>query len=133
MGKLDDLIARVEAASDRDRSIDADIARMEGWTFTKMKGDRQEYWRKPGSTEYWDRRLDGPPAYTASIDVALALIERLLPGWDYGLDRDEGQYFATIAPVGPTTAKGVQAEAKSQPLAIMLAALRALASQGGKS
>ena len=73
------LLARVEAATGPDREIDGALALMEGWTFQKMKGDREPYWRKPGATEYWNRST--LINYTASIDAALALVERMLPGW----------------------------------------------------
>ncbi len=61
-----------------------------------------------------------------SVDAALAVLDRVLPGWDFGLDRDDGQFFATIAPIGVSMAKGYKGEACSLPLAILAALLKAL-------
>jgi hypothetical protein len=96
-----ELIERVEAASGPARDIDGDIALMEGWTLSKMKGDGQAYWRKPGATEYWDRCTDGPPDYTRSIDAALALAERKLGVNWYGILLDAVREFGTAGTLGP--------------------------------
>ena len=134
------LVERLEAAAGRDREIDGAIATWEGWTFTKMKGDAQPYWRKPGRTEYWDRDTNGPPPYTNSIDDALSLVERKL-----GLDNettfmysfDFGWHASAHAPMAYTAALHltvgtppnmvtVDAQATTLPLAILIALLKAL-------
>lgn len=118
LAKLDELIARVEKAAGPDRQIDFDFASMEGWTLQKMKGDRQPYWRKPGETAYYMR--SEPPRYTASIDEALGLVERLLPGKLLRLSNEyQGFWRATV---GLTEGTGMRTAA----LAIILALLEAL-------
>ena len=79
-----DLLQRIEAASGADRAIDKAL-------FAALVDPRTEknYWGWQGSrpqgspakpaTDYWDLRQT--PEVTASIDAALALVERLLPGW----------------------------------------------------
>lgn len=71
------LAERCEKATGPDREIASAIARAIGWTFQKMKGDRHEYWRKPGATEYYMR--SELPELTNSLDAITSLIERELP------------------------------------------------------
>ena len=66
------LISRAEDATEPSRDLDAEIALALGWTFTKMKGDKYPYWRKPEVTDYWDR--SELPLFTKSIDVALTAL-----------------------------------------------------------
>lgn len=49
------------------------------------KYQRRKYQRKFLLFSPWDR---GAPHYTASIDAAVALIERLLPGWSWSASRN---------------------------------------------
>jgi hypothetical protein len=60
---MTDLITRLEEAEEGSRELDAAIWR---WT------------------EGW-RGVDHPPAYTTSIDAALALAERVLPEWAWSI------------------------------------------------
>lgn len=68
---LSALLARVEAATGPDREIDLSLAAL-------------AYPKTPRS--YWaDHTGHGAQEeYTASVDAALALIERVLPGWTVG-------------------------------------------------
>ncbi len=75
---LHDLLTRVEASTGADRELDRDI----GLALAKPRGlrfdERDETWwdHSPASGgQRWS-----PPAYTASLDAALALVERVLPG-----------------------------------------------------
>lgn len=79
MTNLQELLDRVKAATGPDRELDAGIAEATAQVpegAIRMHG-------LPGTAKYatggytvWDT-----PAYTASIDAALALTERVLPGW----------------------------------------------------
>lgn len=71
---MDELIARLEAATGPSREFDGEIALLLGWTFQKMKGDARQYWRRPGVKEYYLRANEGPPPYTASVDHAETLV-----------------------------------------------------------
>lgn len=70
------------------------------------------------------------PSYTASIDAALALVERVLPGWFWRVGHSTLYAgWATVYREHPnnTTGDGEHfAEAKSAPLAILAALLKAL-------
>ena len=80
-----DRIERLQQAECGSRELDEEIARLLGWTFTKMKGDAKPYWRKPGVTEWFRRSHEGPPHFTTSIDAAVTLFP---PGryWTVGTE-----------------------------------------------
>ena len=61
---MTDLIARLSAATEPSRRLDAEIARTEGWT------GFSDYWLSPSGQQ----RQFHPPAYTSSIDAALTLV-----------------------------------------------------------
>lgn len=72
------------------------------------------------------------PEYTASIDAALALVEKKLPGWAWKLDRAFGEppYIVAVVASRPIDVTAAHAgEAPTAPLAILSALLRALISQ----
>lgn len=73
---LEGLVERVKAATGPDRELDISIGTtIGGWTYQP---------HVPHNFKWHDGEFDrpgGPPSYTASIDAALALVERLLPDW----------------------------------------------------
>jgi hypothetical protein len=70
-----------------------------------------------------------PPALTASIDAALALVERVKPGWGHEIGKSAkgGARQRCLLFPGDDTNKELSqyAEAATEPLAIMTALLRA--------
>jgi hypothetical protein len=108
LAKLDELIARVEKATKPDREIDLAL-----WDVFVRKWTGLPY--EAGSAEA------GP--YTESMDAALGLVERMLPGWSVSIYR----YTDSLAQaaVGSQEAYG-RHEAITPPIAILLALLRAL-------
>jgi hypothetical protein len=85
------------------------------------------------------------PRLTASLDAALALVERVLPerGWFVG-SRDDGSdlYCAGVdgelqhtgsTPWGPSESyrEPIQAESRTPPIALLIAALKAIAQTDG--
>jgi hypothetical protein len=131
---LEELRGRVRAATGLDQYIDGRLARMVGWTFQKMNGDRYPYWRKPGVTAYY-MRSPGPPPYTSSVDEALALVAQLLPGTLQASGcMEHGPFCRLIVPVNTKDYIGsIEAYSEApatQPLAILDALLSALISQG---
>lgn len=91
------------------------------------------------SEEFRGTRL-GAPDYTASIDDAVSLAERVLPGWFFehigndaiGEDSDMAWLGWTVE-LSPGMALGAQGQAKSLPVAICLATLRALDQKGSSN
>lgn len=96
---LTGLLDRVQAAEGPDRLLDAEVCIAlsdfpqinVSWTGGPFRTDLDEGWRVQGRNGYvehpqWvmgDGRLIGAQAklYTASMDAALALMHRALPGW----------------------------------------------------
>lgn len=139
MSNLQPLLDRVRQASGGDRELDAIVwcalehpmekpqrnffyTNREEWGFFKTNQPQ------PGLTFY-----DAPPL-TASIDAALSLVERLLPGWNveiyHGSDRhcvvlnEFPKPCRRIPPEKPYVIAG-----KTTPLALLDAALCALIAQ----
>lgn len=138
MGDLRELLERVEKATGADRELDSAI-------FSALVDPRREnaYWiwqgsRPQGSPErapadYWDTRHT--PTITSSIDAALALMERMLPGafWLIGKGKTTAleKMFACQLMFGTDEIIG-EGEAETAPLAILAALLRAFIAQDGK-
>lgn len=105
MGDITKLIARVEALTGPDREVDHAI---------------HEATNPPLRAGY---RFGSVPKYTASLDAAVALTERALPGQEWSTGVKDGQawgkvrvnHLHSIADEGPTPA-----------IALILATLKAL-------
>lgn len=133
---LQDLLARVEAAAGPDRVLDFElhigIVCDEIWPATNRQGfvtnpysrmsDYLATYRDVINAD--DQDFDFP-RYTASLDAALALCERVLPGCRYRLEKDapatSKAFWATCGMPGEQE----HAEAASAPLALLAAILNA--------
>lgn len=70
-----------------------------------------------------------PPCYTASVDAALALCERMLPGWARGFDAGSKTIIAFVDPhdfEDRFSGARYTATGAAEPLAILAAILNAL-------
>jgi hypothetical protein len=144
MSDLDALLERLEKATGPDREIDAAIydalAREAGRVAFKVKN-----WSTlPGSRlsryhDGWligkasdDEYADDLPLYTASIDAAFALVERVLPGafWHIAKGRltEAEPMFGAELLFGWDQSLG-KGEGPTAPLAILAATLSALRTQ----
>jgi len=113
MSKYADIIARLEKATRANLQLERDI-------------DAFCHFGSPGAL---DRT---PPPYTASIDAAIALVERMLPGWRFNarmvspngyscwLEAGTEGVVEVFAPIGYAT---------TLPVAILLALFRTLDAQ----
>lgn len=132
-----DLIERLEKASGADQELDLAIFEAihpkgsltdSGWRWTRRKI------APLGVVWYWlDRHKIAQPdyvqKYTASIDAALALVEKVLPGWASGYDAGPKTVIAFVDShdfADRVFGARYTAEAATPPLAILLALLRAL-------
>lgn len=95
---MTDLIKRLEEAEAGSRKLDALIAKEMGWSVHNAR--RNGLWVIPfGEYETCDPdamfRLGD---YTTSLDAALALAERVLPGWGWEISHDDciGNYYAWV-------------------------------------
>lgn len=95
MTDLAQLIAKLEAASEGSRELDAAMFRAIGAPLPdKFANLNLELTWGPDGSAYMpvgemQVRYD-PPAYTLSIDAIVALIERKLPGWHLQVEKHPG-------------------------------------------
>lgn len=109
---LSDLLVRVEGATGVSYELEERIA-------LALEPDRLTHFRTP-------------PRYTSSLDAALALVTRVLPGW-YGVvsfGGTSGAQEAALSPPGKTPAVAVETSAATPSLALLAAMLKALKEDG---
>ena len=136
MMELGELIERVEKLTGPDREVDCEIAWATGWDIeaTNYSGTwRRAFpsWRGVGERTHRAADNWGVPPFTASLDAAVALVERVLPAWSWECRAsgtgDKGQ--ATVW--NPIKAPGHNDEqlaynCPSPAIALVLATLRAV-------
>ena len=120
--------ARVEAATEGSRELDALIwGVIQGLTavgLTMTLGGSEEL-RTPRGEELRFPEHPWPGNYTTSVDAALALIERVLPGARCMVEREfDGRSWAMIQP--GIAAPREQIDGATPAIALCAAALRAL-------
>lgn len=115
-----DLLERVKAASGPDRGLDDAI--LEATNPHRNRGGPYTSWRAAAWAFCWDTRI------TASLDAALALVERVLPGstWSVGNRSRGAQAYMMRAP-GLTLIGG---NAPTPALALLAALIQALIAKG---
>lgn len=115
MNALSELKRRVDEATGPDRELDVDLTIFFG----------------PGTSTL----LELVFPLTASIDAAVALIERVLPGWGYMIAAGVGVADAFLSasdwPTGPEFSGTSTAQSARVPLALLSALLAAVEAQGG--
>jgi hypothetical protein len=110
MTKLAELRARVDALTGEDRDVDLALALALGLVPTgkEWKQTAPATWHKNLRLDWNGTRFDDcfqPAAYTASLDAAIALVEKVLPDTDYlGVFCDAGSWFAKIGIHDPSAA-----------------------------
>lgn len=125
---LADLLARVEAASGPSFALEQDIHRA-----LAPRAVLDAFADGTPVPADWGLPL-APPAYTASLDVALRLVERLLPGCEtlvlYNPRHCDGRGCAYATVETEDGANGsVALHGSTRPLALLAAFLRALLSK----
>jgi len=138
MSSLTELRERVERATGPDRELDIEIAGALFELSRLTKKLQRSLGFRPGSVEpqiiirdrFAGADTEPIPYYTASIDAALALVERKLPGAEYDITTLYGVAHVDL-PLNysdQSSECGRRADG-SVPLAILTALLRALESQ----
>ena len=142
-----ELIAKLESASEGSRELDAVIAALDGWclhprtTYECVQSDSgrtcddcgANSWGSRSSNAHAQHLSDPCPAYTTSIDAALALAERVLPGWWPGVSQvGKNKWSADIydtTDIRPLTPY----HAPKPALALCITLLRASAAEGAEA
>lgn len=134
---LQDLLRRVESATGADREIGREILLALGWQRTLVGHFHGPlyYWSPPGSARSsLSGKDDDLPDITTSLDAALALVERVLPGWLWEVTTITtgvgGIRYPTALVMSPDHAPGEEiqtfGEARTPALALLAALLKAL-------
>lgn len=124
-----DILTRLQQATGPDKELDAEI-----WLAT-TEGATRKAAEVKSSTDKWPPyvidetrdatgRLITVPAYTASIDASLALVERKLPGKHILIGKGQTELTKPWARIGSWS--GCDAVAETLPLAILIALFTAL-------
>lgn len=82
------LLERLEDATGPDRELDALIALALDGAVGIVRASAEGRPNEPFLTQSADGEEDALEGYTASVDAALALVERVLPGWRVALNSD---------------------------------------------
>jgi len=132
MSNLQDLLERVAAATEPDRELDcrlfADLLmRPDGYAVVGFSPGTVAYVEAPVTTV----RYLAAPHYTSSLDSALALVERVLPGWWWGVSGATKPACDALLyePSPGGFRQKIKASAKTPTLALLAATLRALIAQ----
>lgn len=138
-GDLTDLLARVEGASGPDREIDHDICKLfNPGNYEVFEENFRRDLAEAAKNGLAEKRKDAVrdmsfwmiDRYTASIDAALALMGRVLPGWDWTVSR--GGFAEVQEPDKGDMGSFWQSRAATPALAILAATLRALIAKEGE-
>lgn len=127
---LKELLERVEKAEGPDRELDVLIAQAIAKPTTMLNGLTFD-----GAVAAYPNDLAGiaqnwpVPTYTASLDAALALVERVLPGWKKAFSHRSFQYDGWLVTLVPVSGDAQQGRSESAALALLAAMLNALLSQ----
>lgn len=120
---LVDLLARVEGASAPDREIDGLLDCLSDPLIAQC----WPHWTR-------EQREGLTPHYTASIDAALGLVERVLPGWAPALRQDARPAFGTLWHAMMVSRENPRTQHATwgftAPLAILAALLKAKLAEG---
>lgn len=124
------LLERLEGATGPDRELDFAL----GKTLDHVPANAEWQGPEDGSLLLWPGTQEYPgvgtlPSYTASIDAALALVERVLPGWRPSMQQSRAGQFDCYLHSKDETGwlRQSHGEAWTLPLAILIATLKALA------
>jgi len=122
MGRVE-IIERLEKLAGPSREMDAAIAK----AFGEPHGYREDVHLESRSYTVIEEQAK---RYTASLDAAIALVERCLPGWDWKVQTWDDQFAADLEP-HETSETGFLATGTTPAIALLIALLRALEARDG--
>lgn len=128
------LLDRVEKGEGRDEELDVRLiaAFFAPDDAQVMQSPRIAAWliyhgtNRNGEPRLWEKRpLGYQPSPTSSIDAAVALVEKVLPGWDHGYESGDCIAFGKVWSEGRHDDTVVRGEARTPARAIVAALLSA--------
>jgi hypothetical protein len=125
--RLVELAERVEKASGPDRELEYRIwCAIQGAAFQSLtiRGDHEYFSCGLEPLKFPDWAVPGH--FTASLDAAVSLCERVLPAFGWQITQDVGLYWASVSHHNGPFHKDTKAQAKTPALALLSATLRAL-------
>ncbi|EYR81438.1 hypothetical protein [Shinella sp. DD12] len=144
MTDLSSIIERVEKATGPDRSIDVEVMnllcpRPKNEAFLFLGKQLESKWGGVGDLANKTTYFVEAPRLTTSVDAAISLVERVLPGWEWVCGRDA--FLGANAAVYQSTIMGgvglaeddYESACATPVIALVLATLRALQSKGGEA
>lgn len=133
---LEELRKRVEACgAGGDREIDAEIAcALDGYDSVEVVRDAEGL-ESDAPIAVWvvtGIYRDDPDYYTSSLDAALALVERKLPGWTWVVGMGPEFARASLSDVRDFRERHTEAHAPTPALALIAALLKAQSESLGR-
>lgn len=119
LGALGDLARCIDVATGADRTLDVRILAAIEQTGQWSDADIEYACSDP-------ERTCSPPHYTGSVDAALKLFRKVLPGWAYALDECRRDIHAWVCPDDGRPSDGYEGWGENMPLAILAATVEAL-------
>ncbi|MBB4799710.1 hypothetical protein HNP32_003470 [Brevundimonas bullata] len=127
MADMQELIARLEAAEVGSRELDAVVwAATNGYELVRFDGAGWLYKMHAEDIQRHER-TGFIPGFSQSIDAALALADRIIPGWWIELRRYSDGWYVKVAPHSSKEADALQGFQKPAAIALCIAILKAKA------
>lgn len=131
MTELRDLAEMLNAATGASRELDAEIANATGWRLVWNDVFDISVREWVDANGIYKAQENAQPNFTSSIDAALALVERLLPGWEWSVWRCGEVCGATVYNTPKDEIEpSISSHAPTAPLSILRALVAALIAQG---
>ncbi len=115
---MTDLIKRLEAAEAGSRELDFAIMAHFGYTNISDPRDALDCWRGSDGKSHFENAT-----FSRSLDAALALAERVLPGWGWSAGGSRGEHYGRLDT--PDGCDFEEAYASTPALALCAAILKA--------
>lgn len=123
--RLQSLLERLEKASGGDREIDARLAEAFGGFADVIRALNEDGSTVDAMVDYGEDSFDECPRYTSSLDAALSLVERVMPGWTRAVDASLPSAGIDVDLYSPNGMKAVGTHAR-ETHATLIALLKAV-------
>lgn len=123
---MEDLIKRLEEATEGSRELDAEIALLVGYTHERQSRERRPWWRDPqGRRIGFDSWSDRPPPFSTSLDAKLPWENIVEMAWHETVPGEPLGEVCEAWHLNRETGKRAMGAGHTEPLARRIAALKA--------